>query len=83
MVAGCSFGLTAPLAFLTDVTLLLWLAMCGYAKDATGETKDRIESLTLWRQMSMFGCRTVAQQSVPIAVATDQRPVWCVDRFTR
>ena len=27
-----------------------------YTKDSTGETKDCIESLTLWRRISLIGC---------------------------
>ena len=93
MVAGCSFGLTAPLAFLTDVTLYHEigdvLGNCN-TNIAIGETKNCIESLTLWRQISMFGCRDVYSGTAICAHRRCDRPalvavviVWCVDRFTR
>ena len=47
-----AFGPTSPLFFLTGVTLYLNngdVLEGRYTKDATGETKDSIESLTLWR----------------------------------
>ena len=54
-----AFGPTAPLAFLIGVTLYLVIGDVlegRYTKDATGETKDCIESLTLWRRISLIGC---------------------------
>ena len=54
-----AFGPTAPLTFLIGVTLYIVFGDVlegRYTKDATGETKDCIESLLLWRQISMIGC---------------------------
>ena len=53
-----AFGPTSPLVFLTGVTLYLVngdVLESHYTKDPTVETKDRIESLTLWRLISMIG----------------------------
>ena len=53
-----AFGPTSPLSFLIGVTLYVVIVDVlegRYTKDATGETKDCIESLTLLRLISMFG----------------------------
>ena len=48
------FGPTAPLAFLKGVTMDLLDGR--YTKDATGGTKESIESWKLWRRISLIGC---------------------------
>ena len=54
-----AFGPSSPLSFLIGVTLYVVIGdvlESRYTKDATGETKDRIESLTLWRRVFLVGC---------------------------
>ena len=75
-----AFGPTAPLTFLIGVTLYVVIGdvwESRYTKDATGETKDCIESLTLWRRISLIGCiqHTMIALGEPVIILYGLIPV--------